>query len=109
MRAVSHVSALTVMSTTHVPGEAPKVVGIRDQRLTAFSVSVLLGVSVLLAPILKLVPFAVLFGVFLYMGVSSLSGIQMLERFFLMLMPAEYHPDKPYVTQVLNFWFALNI
>merc|ERR1712012_1503467 len=34
VRAVSHVSALTVMSTTHVPGEAPKVVGIRDQRLT---------------------------------------------------------------------------
>jgi len=58
VRAVSHVSALTVMSTTHVPGEAPKVVGIRDQRLTAFSVSVLLGVSVLLAPSLKLVPFA---------------------------------------------------
>merc|ERR1719346_772255 len=76
VRAVSHVSALTVMSTTHVPGEAPKVVGIRDQRLTAFSVSVLLGVSVLLAPILKLVPFAVLFGVFLYMGVSGMNGVQ---------------------------------
>merc|ERR1719435_347214 len=33
VRSVSHVSALTVMSTTHVPGEAPKVIGIRDQRV----------------------------------------------------------------------------
>ena len=45
--------------------------GARDQRVTALVVSVLLGASVLMAPILKLVPFAVLFGVFLYMGISG--------------------------------------
>jgi hypothetical protein len=48
-----------------------QVVGARDQRVTALAVSVLLGASVLMAPILKLVPFAVLFGVFLYMGISG--------------------------------------
>jgi hypothetical protein len=48
-----------------------QAVGARDQRVTAFVVSVLLGASVLMAPILKLVPFAVLFGVFLYMGISG--------------------------------------
>merc|ERR1711936_1509500 len=35
VRAVSHVSALTVVATTHVPGEAPKVIGVRDQRVSA--------------------------------------------------------------------------
>ena len=100
VRAVSHVSALTVMSTTHVPGEAPKVVGIRDQRLTAFSVSVLLGVSVLLAPILKLVPFAVLFGVFLYMGVSGMNGVQFFDRVSLCFMPVKHHPTVSYVQNV---------
>jgi hypothetical protein len=50
-----------------------QVVGARDQRVTALVVSVLLGASVLMAPILKLVPFAVLFGVFLYMGISGTS------------------------------------
>merc|ERR1712012_1410202 len=103
VRAVSHVSALTVMSTTHVPGEAPKVVGIRDQRLTAFSVSVLLGVSVLLAPILKLVPFAVLFGVFLYMGVSSMTGVQFFDRIHLLFMPVKHHPQLSYVRRVRTF------
>merc|ERR1712113_1006070 len=90
----------TVMSTTHVPGEAPKVVGIRDQRLTAFSVSVLLGVSVLLAPILKMVPFAVLFGVFLYMGQSGMNGVQFFDRLWLILKPVKYHPEVSYVTKV---------
>ena len=53
VRAVSHVSALTVMSTTHAPGESPYIVDVRDQRLSAFFVSVLLGISVVLAPILR--------------------------------------------------------
>ena len=100
VRAVSHVSALTVMSTTHVPGEAPKVVGIRDQWMTAFTVSVLLGVSVLLAPILKLVPFAVLFGVFLYMGVSGMNGVQFFDRVSLCFMPVKHHPPVSYVQNV---------
>lgn len=29
VRAVSHVSALTVMSTTHAPGEAPTIVDVK--------------------------------------------------------------------------------
>ena len=31
VRACSHVSALTVMSTTHAPGEAPKVVEVKGE------------------------------------------------------------------------------
>ena len=76
VRAVSHVSALTIMSTTHAPGEAPHIVEVKDQRLSALLVSIFLGLSILLSPVLKLVPFAVLFGVFLYMGVSSMTGVQ---------------------------------
>ena len=100
VRAVSHVSALTVMSTTHAPGESPKVVDVRDQRLTGLLVSTLLGVSVLLSPILKLVPFAVLFGVFLYMGVSAIAGIQYFDRVSLMFLPVKHHPQVSYVRRV---------
>ena len=63
-------------------------------------VSVLLGLSVLLAPLLKLVPFAVLFGVFLYMGVSSINGIQLFDRLSLLLMPVKHHPSVSYVRKV---------
>jgi len=100
VRAVSHISALTVMSSANVPGVAPKVVGVRDQRLTATVVYILLGVSVLMGPVLKKVPFAVLFGVFLYMGVSGLQGLQLFDRAVLILRPVKHHPRVSYVHQV---------
>ena len=100
VRAVSHTAALTVMSTTHKPGESPKIVGVKDQRLTAFTVSLLLGLSVLLSPILKLVPFAVLFGVFLYMGQSGMNGVQFFDRLWLVLKPVKHHPEVSYTKQV---------
>ena len=119
VRAVSHISALTVMSSANIPGVAPKVVGVRfvhafsslqifilhvlstrDQRLTATVVYILLGVSVLMAPVLKKVPFAVLFGVFLYMGVSGLQGLQLFDRVVLILRPVKHHPRVSYVHQV---------
>ena len=53
VRACAHAAALTVMSTNHAPGEAPHVVEVKDQRLSAFLVSLLLGVSVQLSSVLK--------------------------------------------------------
>ena len=88
------------MSTNHAPGEQPHIVEVIDQRLSFFLVSVVLGLSVLLSPVLKLVPYAVLFGVFLYMGVSSINGIQMFDRVALLLKPVKYHPTVSYVRKV---------
>lgn len=51
-------------------------------------------------PILKFIPLAVLFGIFLYMGVTSLFGIQLFDRILLLLIPPKYHPKEPYVTRV---------
>ncbi|XP_076031452.1 band 3 anion transport protein-like isoform X2 [Oratosquilla oratoria] len=100
VRTVSHTSALTVMSAAGAPGESPKMVGVKEQRLSALVVSVLIGLSVFLTAVLNLVPKAVLFGIFLYMGVSSTAGIQFLERIFLFFMPVKHHPSVPYVKKV---------
>ena len=100
VRAVAHVSALTVMSTTHAPGEQPKIENVKDQRVSFLLVSILLGVSVALGPLLKHVPFATLFGVFLYMGVSGIAGNQLFDRIFLTLQPVKHHPSVSYVRRV---------
>ncbi|XP_042242077.1 band 3 anion transport protein-like isoform X2 [Homarus americanus] len=100
VRTVSHTSALTVMSSTQAPGESPKIVGVKEQRLSALVVSIMIGLSVLLSVALNMVPKAVLFGIFLYMGVSSTAGIQFLERLILVLMPIKHHPNVPYVKKV---------
>ena len=39
------------------------------------------------------VPFAVLFGVFLYMGVSGMNGVQFFDRLRLAVMPVKHHPQ----------------
>lgn len=51
-------------------------------------------------PILSRIPLAVLFGIFLYMGVTSLSGIQLFDRILLLFKPPKYHPDVPFVKRV---------
>ncbi len=53
-----------------------------------------------MGPVLRNVPLAVLFGVFLYMGVASMSGIQFFDRVELMFMPVKHHPDVGYVKRV---------
>ncbi|XP_026322255.1 anion exchange protein 2 isoform X3 [Hyposmocoma kahamanoa] len=100
VRSVSHVSALTVMSTTHAPGDKPYIIEVKEQRLTGLLVSVLVGISVLASGWLRLVPMAVLFGVFLYMGISALGGIQFWDRCILLFKPVKHHPQVPYVRRV---------
>uniref|UniRef100_A0A3Q3BVH6 Anion exchange protein n=1 Tax=Haplochromis burtoni TaxID=8153 RepID=A0A3Q3BVH6_HAPBU len=71
-----------------------------EQRLTGILVFVLTGLSVFLAPILQYIPMPVLYGVFLYMGVASLSGIQFWERIKLYLMPPKHQPDFSFLRHV---------
>ena len=42
----------------------------------------------------------VLYGVFLYMGVSSLRGMQLVDRIAIWFMPAKYQPDYMYLRHV---------
>uniref|UniRef100_A0A287D743 Anion exchange protein n=1 Tax=Ictidomys tridecemlineatus TaxID=43179 RepID=A0A287D743_ICTTR len=49
---------------------------------------------------LKFIPMPVLYGVFLYMGVSSLKGIQFFDRIKLFGMPAKHQPDLIYLRYV---------
>ncbi|XP_065211580.1 band 3 anion exchange protein isoform X2 [Planococcus citri] len=100
VRSITHVSAVTVMSTTHAPGDKPHIIEVKEQRVSALVVSTLTGLSVIMAPYLRLVPMAVLFGVFLYMGVSSIGGVQFFERLKLFLMPVKHHPQTAYVRKV---------
>ncbi|XP_047456790.1 anion exchange protein 3 isoform X2 [Mugil cephalus] len=100
VRSVTHVNALTVMSKATAPGEKPMIQEVKEQRMTGLLVAVLVGMSMVMTDVLCLIPLAVLFGIFLYMGVTSLTGIQLYERITLMVTPAKHHPDHIYVTKV---------
>uniref|UniRef100_A0A3B4AYG2 Uncharacterized protein n=1 Tax=Periophthalmus magnuspinnatus TaxID=409849 RepID=A0A3B4AYG2_9GOBI len=97
---IAHIDSLKMESESSAPGEQPQFLGVREQRLTGILVFVLTGVSVFLAPVLQYIPMPVLYGVFLYMGVASLSGIQFWERIKLYLMPIKHQPDFSFLRHV---------
>ncbi|XP_025910200.1 band 3 anion transport protein [Nothoprocta perdicaria] len=103
VRTITHANALTIMSKASAPDDKPQILEVKEQRISGLLVAVLIGVSILMEPILKYIPLAVLFGIFLYMGVTSLFGIQLFDRILFMLMPPKYHPDEPYV-KVVKTW-----
>ncbi|XP_053056766.1 electrogenic sodium bicarbonate cotransporter 4 isoform X3 [Acinonyx jubatus] len=97
---IAHIDSLKMETETSAPGEQPQFLGVREQRVTGTIVFILTGISVFLAPILKYIPLPVLYGVFLYMGVASLNGIQFWERCKLFLMPAKHQPDHAFLRHV---------
>uniref|UniRef100_A0A8C7KGI2 Anion exchange protein n=1 Tax=Oncorhynchus kisutch TaxID=8019 RepID=A0A8C7KGI2_ONCKI len=100
VRSVTHTNALTVMSKAVAPGDKPRIQEVKEQRVTGFFVALFVGLSIVIGDLLRQIPIAVLFGIFLYMGVMSLNGIQLTERMLLLLMPPKYHPDHTYVRKV---------
>lgn len=73
---LTHVNSLKMESETSAPGEKPVFLGVREQRVTNIMIFLLVGLSVFFTSVLQLIPMSVLFGVFLYMGTSSLDGSQ---------------------------------
>ncbi|XP_041637675.1 sodium-driven chloride bicarbonate exchanger-like isoform X2 [Cheilinus undulatus] len=97
---ISHVNSLKLESECSAPGEQPKFLGIREQRFTGLMIFTLMGCSVFMTSVLKFIPMPVLYGVFLYMGASSLRGIQFFDRLKLFCMPAKHQPDFIYLRHV---------
>lgn len=102
----------TVLSITHVnslkqsdldstaPGEKPEFCGVAEQRITGVLIFLMIGLSVFFTPLLRLIPMPVLYGVFLYMGFSSLKGNQLVDRMLLFFMPQKHQPNYFYLQYV---------
>ncbi|XP_044008720.1 sodium bicarbonate cotransporter 3 isoform X4 [Aphidius gifuensis] len=97
---INHVNSLKLESECAAPGEKPQFLGAREQRVTHITIFLLIGCSVMLTPWLGHIPMPVLFGVFLYMGVASLKGLQFFDRILIMFMPVKYQPDYMFLRQV---------
>ncbi|KAJ8251233.1 hypothetical protein GJAV_G00218760 [Gymnothorax javanicus] len=96
VRSVTHANALTVMSK----GPKPEIQKVLEQRVSGILVAALVGISILMEPILKMIPITALFGIFLYMGITSLNGIQLWDRILLLFTPKKYYPSIAYATMV---------
>ena len=70
------------------------------QRVTPVLIGLAIGLSTLITPLLGLIPMPVLFGVFLFMGVQSLKGLQFFERILLLFIPHKHQPDYVFLKYV---------
>jgi hypothetical protein len=101
LQSLSHASSLTVFKKKP-PGSKAEVDYVIEQRLTAIVVSLLIGLISFAGSYLRL-PMASLFGVFLYLGIMNLYGVQLIERIVLFFIPEKYFPQRAY-TQEVSFW-----
>ncbi|VDN58982.1 unnamed protein product [Dracunculus medinensis] len=97
---INHVNSLRVESDSRAPGEVAQFIGVREQRVTGIITFLFIGLSVLMTRFLSHIPMPVLYGVFLYMGIAALGGIQLFDRILLLFMPMKYQPDTIYIRHV---------
>lgn len=63
-----------------------RIVQVKETRLTSLTANIFIGVSVLLLPLpLQWIPKPVLYGLFLYIALTSIDGNQMCDRMALLL------------------------
>ena len=90
VRSLNHVRSLAVIDTG-----TDRPIGVVENRLSGLLVHLLLGFSLLLLKALSYIPMSVLFGLFLYMGVASMTGNTFFERLRLWVMdPLRFPTDS---------------
>lgn len=102
VRSLNHLRSLATMEEV-VGAENEKheqVIHVRENRVTGLSIHLLLGMSLFLLPLLSKIPMAVLYGLFLFMGVVSMSGNQFFERLSLWLKDPNLYPSTHYIRRV---------
>lgn len=102
VRSLNHVRSLATVEAIVSSKEQTRerIIHVRENRMTGFAIHVLIGLSLLFLTWLKLIPMAVLYGLFLFMGVVSMSGNQLFERLSLWLKDSDSYPVTHYTRRV---------
>lgn len=100
--------ATTVPCIIHLNALAEKdkdgnFIRVQETRLTMLFSHLLLALSMLALSALKLLPLPVLYGVFLFMGLSSIGNIQFWARFMMFFQQPARYASTPY-TEHMDKW-----
>jgi len=95
------VPCLIHLNSLSIKDRDGNVLDVQETRLTHLFSHMLVALSILALDALKLLPVPVLYGVFLFMGLSSLGGIQFWHRFTLFFQQPSKYPETPY-TKYMN-------
>ncbi|TRY60395.1 hypothetical protein DNTS_026828 [Danionella cerebrum] len=77
------------------------IVSVKETRVTSLVANILIGVSLFLLPVpLQWIPKPVLYGLFLYIALTSIEGNQMCDRMALLLKEQTSYPPTHYIRKV---------
>ena len=104
VRSLNHVRSLADVEQKVMAGgeRRDQIIHVRETRITGLAIHIGIGGSLVLLGWLKLVPMAVLYGMFLFMGLVSMRGNQFLERLALFPMQRSLYPQTHYIRRVPN-------
>ena len=101
VHALNHVKSLATQETVDVGGEMrERIKEVRENRVSPLLVHLLIGASLLFLPMVTLIPNAVLFGLFLYMGFTTLGGNDFFDRIRLWVTDPALYPKTHYIRTV---------
>nr|XP_030703377.1 sodium bicarbonate transporter-like protein 11 isoform X5 [Globicephala melas]XP_030703378.1 sodium bicarbonate transporter-like protein 11 isoform X5 [Globicephala melas]XP_030703379.1 sodium bicarbonate transporter-like protein 11 isoform X5 [Globicephala melas]XP_030703382.1 sodium bicarbonate transporter-like protein 11 isoform X5 [Globicephala melas] len=97
-----HVRALALVEERVENGHIYEtIVSVKETRLTSLGASILVGFSLLLLPFpLQWIPKPVLYGLFLYIALTSIDGSQLFARMVLLLKDQTSYPPTHYIRRV---------
>lgn len=97
VRSLNHARSLVIVDPSRDDG---RVLGVIETRLSNLLVHLSIGASLFFLPALRNIPMAALFGIFLFMGVSSMMGNQFFERLSLWITDPSRLPPTYYLRVV---------
>ncbi len=101
VHSLNHVKSLAEMKIVDVGGIKKEVIGwVRENRISGLLIHIMIAASIFLLGYVQYIPMAVLFGLFLYMGINSLSGNQFFDRIMLWVTDPKLYPDTHYTRTV---------
>jgi len=114
VHSINHVKSLSETEIVEAEGERLElIIGVRENRLSNLVIHVLMGASLFLLDMIRVIPMAVLYGLFLYMGITSLTGNRFYERLMLWITDPRLYPDNHFTRFVsrrtLNVFTAIQL
>jgi hypothetical protein len=101
VHSLNHLKALTETEVRTEGGQAKEVpVSVCENRVSGLLIHLILAASLFFLPLLANIPMAVLYGLFLYMGVASLGGNGFFDRLTLWVTDPRLYPKTHFITQV---------
>lgn len=99
------VVAVAAPSIIHLHALADKdengnFIRVQETRLTLLLSHALIGLSILFLDFLRYIPVPVLYGIFLFMGLSSLSNLQFWNRFLLIFQQPSKYPSYHFLKHI---------